>query len=681
VRAVAKKQKKVTRGTEFLDELCVNTIRMLAVDMIERAKSGHPGMPLGAAPAAFVLWDRFLKHNPRNPDWFDRDRFVLSAGHASALLYALLHLYRYDLPVEELQNFRQWGSRTAGHPEYALAPGVESTTGPLGQGFAMGVGMAMAEKFLSALFGRGSAGGLIDHHTYAIVSDGDLMEGVASEAASLAGTLGLGKLVYLYDDNRITIEGATSLAFTEDVGRRFEAYGWHVQAVEDGNDLDAIENAIHEARREESRPSLIRVRTHIGYGSPKQDSEKSHGEPLGPEAAAATREYFGWPADVTFHVPDEVRAHAGRAVERGERLEADWNLRFTEYGNTDPERAALLRTLVEGGLPDGWDRHVPTFEPGDGPVATRAASGKVLNGLAKGLPTLVGGSADLGSSNKSVLTEESDFGIDGPDGRNIHFGVREHAMGAIVNGMALHGGVHPYGATFLVFADYMRPAIRLASMMQTRSVFVFTHDSIGVGEDGPTHQPVEQLTSLRAIPGFTVFRPADARETAAAWRLAVERDGPCALALTRQKVPVLDPPDRGIVADGVPRGAYVLSDPAPPPALVIVATGSEVHVALEAQERLAQEGIPARVVSMPSREIFFEQPPEYRAEVLPPGVPALSVEAGITLGWRDIVGADGAAIGIDRFGESAPGSTVMGELGFNVENVVRVAMRLLGENA
>lgn len=678
---MAKKQKKTLQGTGSVDQLCVNTIRMLAVDMIESAKSGHPGMPLGAAPMAFVLWDRFLKHNPRNPDWFDRDRFVLSAGHASALLYALLHLYRYDLPVGELQNFRQWGSKTAGHPEYALAPGVESTTGPLGQGFAMGVGMAIAENFLAALFVEGDAGRLIDHHTYAIVSDGDLMEGVACEAASLAGTLRLGKLIYLYDDNRITIEGATSLAFTEDVGQRFEAYGWHVQAVEDGNNLDAIEDAIREAQREASRPSLIRVRTHIGYGSPKQDSEKSHGEPLGPEAAAATREYFGWPADKTFHVPDEVRAHIEKVVVRGERLEADWNARFTAFGNADLERGALLRTLADGGLPDGWDRQVPAFEPGDGPIATRAASGKVLNGLAKGLPTLVGGSADLGGSNKSVLNDESDFGIDGPDGRNIHFGVREHAMGAIVNGMALHGGVRPYGATFLVFADYMRPPLRLASMMQTRSVFVFTHDSIGVGEDGPTHQPVEQLTSLRAIPGFTVFRPADAGETAAAWRLAVERDGPCALALTRQKVPILSASDRGIVAAGVRKGAYVLSDPTSPPVIVIIATGSEVHLALEAQKRLAEEGVPARVVSMPSREVFFEQPPEYRVEVLPPGVPTLAVEAGITLGWRDIVGDDGAVIGLDRFGESAPGSTVMDGLGFNVDNVVRVAMRLIGEDA
>jgi transketolase len=650
---------------------------MLAVDMVEAANSGHPGMPLGAAPMAFVLWDRFLKNNPANPRWFARDRFVLSAGHGSALLYALLHLYGYDLTVEELEKFRQWGSKTAGHPEYGRAPGVESTTGPLGQGFAMGVGMALAESHLAAVFAGGAnTDSPIEHFTYAIVSDGDLMEGVASEAASLAGTLGLGKLVYLYDDNRITIEGPTSLSFTEDVGKRFEAYGWHVQAVGDGNDVDAIADAIEDARQD-ARPSLIRVRTHIGYGSPKQDSEKSHGEPLGPDGIAATREYFGWPVGKPFHVPDEVRAHCSRAVERGARREKEWNAGFEAWCASNPERGALLKTLIDGGLPEDWDAHVPTFDPGDGAIATRAASGKVLNALAQGLPTLIGGSADLAGSNKSELAGESDFGIDGPQGRNIHFGVREHGMAAVVNGMALHGGVFPYGATFLVFADYLRPSLRLASLMNTRSLFIFSHDSVGVGEDGPTHQPVEQLLSLRAIPGFTLYRPADANETAAAWRHAIHRGGPCALALTRQKLPILGA--RGDdLADGVAMGAYVLAEPETRPDIVIVATGSEVHLAVAAGEALGNRGIAARVVSMPSRDVFFEQPDDYRSSVLPPDLPKLAVEAGVTMGWREVVGDTGAVIGLDRFGESAPGPTVMDKLGFNVDNVVSRAEGLLG---
>ena len=673
--------KKETKAMVSVDQRCVDTVRMLAVDMVEKSKSGHPGMPLGAAPMAYVLWDRFIKFNPKNPRWFDRDRFVLSAGHGSALLYALLHLYGYDLPLQELKNFRQWGSKTAGHPEYGLTPGVEATTGPLGQGFAMGVGMAIAEAHLRGVLNDERMSPVVDHYTYAIVSDGDLMEGVASEAASLAGTLKLGKLIYLYDDNRITIEGSTALAFTEDVGKRFEAYGWHVLSVEDGCDVDGIATAIDQARAETTRPSLICVRTHIGYGSPRQDSEKAHGEPLGPEGAAATRDRFGWPADKTFYVPDEVRSHCAEAVGRGERMEKDWMSRCEGYRAADRGRGRLLDGVLDDGFPVGWDRHVPKFEIDDGPIATRAASGKVLNAIADGLPTLMGGSADLAPSNKSVLNERSDFGLDGPAGRNIHFGVREHAMAAIVNGMALHGGVQPYGATFLVFADYMRPSLRLASLMQTPSIFIFSHDSIGVGEDGPTHQPIEHLASLRAIPGFSVFRPADGNETAAVWRQAIERGGPCALVLSRQKLPVLDP-SNGVIADGAPQGAYVLSD-APVDllqqrslALTLVATGSEVHLALEAQKRLAEKGVPVRVVSMPCREMYFEQSEDYRSRILPPGVPVLAIEAGVTFGWRDIVGDHGAVIGLDRFGESAPGPTVMDELGFTVTRVVDVAMKL-----
>jgi len=625
---------------------------------------------------AFVLWDSFLVHNPANPSWPDHDRFVLSAGHGSALLYSLLHVYGYDLSTDDLRNFRQWGSKTAGHPELGLAPGVESTTGPLGQGFAMGVGMALAEAHLNAVFGEQ----LVDHYTYGVVSDGDLMEGVASEAASLAGTMKLGKLVYMYDDNGITIEGPTSLAFTEDVAARFGAYGWQVLSVEDGNDLDAIETAIAEARADYQRPSLICVRTHIGYGSPKEDSEKAHGEPLGPEGAAATRKNLGWEEEGTFHVPAPVKDYCSAAVQRGKLLEEEWSEQFDNYRKEQPEKAALFKTLAEGGLPDGWSDGLPSFDASDGPVATRAASGKALNGLAAGLPTLLGGSADLAPSNKTIIDGEPDFQPENRKGRNIRFGVREHGMAAMVNGMALHGGVFPYGGTFLVFADYMRPSIRLAALMQTRSIFVFTHDSIGVGEDGPTHQPVEHLASLRVIPGLTVFRPADANETAVAWRLAIDRGAPCALALSRQKLPVLDEPV-GVVEKGVSMGAYILIEPPATPELVIVATGSEVHVAVSAAGKLADNGIAARVVSMPSRELFFEQALDYRSSVLPPEIPKLAIEAGVTMGWREIVGDGGSVIGLDRFVESAPGEVVMDKLGFNVENVATHATRLLGRQA
>ncbi|SMC22235.1 transketolase [Desulfacinum hydrothermale DSM 13146] len=652
-----------------LDERCITTIRLLAVDMVEQAKSGHPGLPLGAAPMAYALWSRHLRHNPADPAWPNRDRFILSAGHGSALLYALLHLTGYDLSLDELKNFRQWGSKTPGHPEFGLTPGVECTTGPLGQGFAMGVGMAIAERWLAARFNRPDFP-VIDHYTYALVSDGDLMEGVACEAASLAGHLKLGKLIYLYDDNRITIEGNTSLAFTEDVAKRFESYGWHIQRVEDGNDVEAVSRAIENAQAETQRPSLILVRTVIGYGSPKQDSPSCHGEPLGPDATRETKACFGWPADAAFHVPDDVRQSMGRAVEAGKREQEAWHKLLEGYRQAYPQEAALLDAYLSGTLPSGWTDALPDFDPAEGALATRAASGKVLNALAPVVTNLMGGSADLAPSNKTMIADGGD--------RNLHFGVREHAMGAILNGMALHGGVRPYGGTFLVFADYMRPAIRLAALMGTRVIYIFTHDSIGVGEDGPTHQPIEQLASLRVIPNLTVLRPADAKETAAAWKRALESDGPVALALTRQKVPVLSAPmDR--IQQGVEKGAYVVAESDSAPRLILMATGSEVHLALAAREILETEkGVPTRVVSMPSWELFAAQPQAYRDSVLPPQIRArVAVEAGTSLGWHQWVGDAGAVMGIDRFGASAPGGEVMNRLGLTVENVVDTALRVL----
>lgn len=656
-----------------IDQLCINTIRFLAVDAVEKAKCGHPGLPLGAASMAYVLWDRFLKHNPRNPDWFDRDRFILSAGHGSALLYALLHLCGYDLSVEELKKFRQWNSKTPGHPEYGHTPGVEVTTGPLGQGFAMGVGMAVAESFLAATYNAKGAPPVIDHYTYAIVSDGDLMEGVSSEAASLAGHLKLGKLIYLYDDNHISIDGNTDLAFSESVLARFGAYGWHVESVADGNDLDAIEAAIKQAQQEGTRPSIISVRTHIGFGSPKQDSERAHGEPLGPDAALATRKKLEWPEEPTFYVPEEVKQHFAQAVAHGARVEKQWEEHVAAYEKVNEERGEEFRAAIEGRLPKTWEGTLPVFAEADGPMATRKASGIVLNALAPHLPTLIGGSADLSGSNNTFLKGLEPFSAEHRDGRNFHFGVREHAMGAIVNGMSIHGGVIPYGGTFLIFSDYMRAAIRLAALQNADSIFVFTHDSIGLGEDGPTHQPVEHLVSLRAIPGLTVIRPADANETAAAWRVAIARKGPVALILTRQGLPVLE----GADVDAVAKGAYVVSEPkSARPAVVIVASGSEVSLALESQAALAAKGIESRVVSMPSWELFDEQSESYRREVLPVDVPKLAVEAGSPRGWRDYVGDKGAIIGLSRFGASAPGKVVMQELGFNVGRVVEEAMKL-----
>jgi transketolase len=660
-----------------LDQTCINTLRFLAVDSVEKAKSGHPGLPLGAAPMAYVLWDRFLRHNPHDPNWPNRDRFILSAGHGSALLYALLHVTGYDLPLEELQRFRQWGSRTPGHPEHGVTPGVEATTGPLGQGFAMGVGMAIAERHLAATLNRDQFP-LVDHFTYGIASDGDLMEGIASEAASLAGTLGLGKLIYLYDDNHVSLEGPTSWAFTENVPDRFAAYGWQVLRVPDGNDLSAVESALRDARGERTRPSLICVRTHLGYGSPVQDTREAHGEPLGAANLRATKEKLGWPLEPTFLVPDDARAHFRLAVERGARWQSEWEALRERFRAEHPDQFRRFDAQLRGELPEGWDGALPAFGPSDGPMATRDASQKTLDALSPRLPALVGGAADLSPSTKTLLPGAPDFSASDAAGRNFHFGVREHAMVAALNGMALHGGLLPYGGTFLVFSDYARGALRLAALQQTHAIFVFTHDSVGMGEDGPTHQPIEQLASLRAIPNFTVFRPADANETIAAWRVAVRRPGPTALVLTRQKLPILDPAAYPI-ASGVPRGGYVLSEaPSGRPDVVLLATGSEVALTLEAQHRLSGAGVQSRVISLPCERLFDEQPKAYRESVLPPGIPRVSVEAGVTGGWARYVGLTGESVGIDRFGASAPGPVVQRELGLTVEHILQCVERVVG---
>lgn len=667
-----------------LDELCVNTLRFLAVDAVEKAKSGHPGLPLGAAPMAYVLWDRFLRHNPHNPRWINRDRFILSPGHGSALLYALLHLYGYDLSLEDLKRFRQWGSKTPGHPEHGLTVGVEATTGPLGQGFAMGVGMAMAERFTSNCFNQTDFP-VMNHYTYAIVSDGDLMEGVSSEAASFAGTLRLNKLIYLYDDNHISIEGETDIAFTENVQHRFEAYGWNVLRVADGNDLRGIEKAIRLGQTEKSRPTLITVRTHIGYGSPKQDTAAAHGEPLGQEALFTAKKALGWPQNPTFYVPEEALNHFRLAVQKGAEMEANWKVLLTDYRSHHPDLGKQLNQALKGKLPVNWKSFIPSFTPQDGPIATRNVSGKVMNVLSQKLHSLgiaphhflIGGSADLSPSTKTILMGYGDFGFSKDCAHNVHYGVREHAMGAIANGMALHSNFIPYSATFLIFSDYMRPAIRLAALMQTHVIFIFTHDSIGLGEDGPTHQPVEQLMSLRAVPGLTVLRPADANETAIAWRIAIERKGPVVLVFTRQKLPVLDP-KRYPIREGVPRGAYPLAKPElGDPDIVLIATGSEVHLALASLKELENKGVKAQVVSMPSWELFEEQTEEYRRRMLPPDLPKLAIEAGSTLGWGTYIGYNGDVIGLDRFGASAPGNVVYEKLGFNVDNVVKRALELL----
>jgi len=661
------------------DELAVNTIRFLAVDAVQKANSGHPGMPMGAATMVYVLWTRFLKHNPLNPTWPDRDRFVLSAGHGSMLLYSLLYLTGYDLPEEEIRNFRQWESRTPGHPEYDPELGVETTTGPLGQGFGNAVGMAIAEAFLAAYFNR-PGHSIVNHYTYVIASDGDLMEGVSAEAASLAGHLRLGKLICLYDSNDITIEGSTQLAFTEDVGRRFEAYGWQVSRVPEGNDPEAIAQALKAAQAETQRPSLIIVRTHLAYGSPgKQDDASAHGAPLGEEEVRRTKQNLGWPLEPPFYVPPEVLAYMRQARERGAAWEAKWRERFASYAAAYPHLAADWERMMNRELPEGWTAHLPSFTPAQGPMATRDASGRVLNALAPHVPYLLGGSADLAPSNKTYLEDCGDFAAENYGGRNFHFGIREHAMGAILNGLTLHRGLIAFAGTFLVFSDYMRPSIRMAAMMKIPVIYVFTHDSIGVGEDGPTHQPIEQLAALRAIPHLTVIRPADANETVMAWRVALEnRDGPVALILSRQKLPILDRTHLA-PAEELARGAYILAEAkGGKPEIILIATGSEIHLALEAASQLTKEGWAVRVVNMPSWELFAAQPRAYREQVLPPEVPLrLAIEAGVPLGWERYVGDRGEVLGIERFGASAPGSVVMEKFGFSAENVVARVKDLL----
>ncbi len=664
---------------QSLEDLCINTLRMLSADAIQKANSGHPGLPLGAASMAYVLWTRFLKFNPAEPKWVNRDRFVHSAGHGSALLYSLLHLCGFELSLDDLKEFRQWGSKTPGHPEYDPELGVECTTGPLGQGFAMGVGMAMAERFLAAEYNK-SDFPIIDHYTYGIVSDGDLMEGISSEAASLAGHHKLGKLIYLYDDNHICIEGDTNLTFTEDVALRFKAYNWHVIRVENGNDLTTIDSAVTEARAQTDRPSLIMCRTNIGFGSPKQDTAGAHGEPLGDEALRCTKENFCWPLEPCFHVPEEALRCFRGALDRGRTQQAQWNTLFTDYKSKYLEISEKLERLLSRELPVDWAKDLPVFTFEDGSIATRVASGKALNVLAKKVPQLMGGSADLAPSTKTIINGSADHTSETPSGRNIRFGVREHAMGAIVNGLALHGGVIPYGATFLIFSDYLRPSIRLAALMNTHSIFVFTHDSIAVGEDGPTHQPVEQIMSLRAIPNFTVIRPCDANETVEAWKVAVSRRKPTALILSRQGTPTLDR-NKYAAADNLEKGAYIISDCEGRPDIILIATGSEVSLALKAQEQLSQESkIKARVVSMPSWELFNEQSSDYKEMVLPSDIKVrLAIEAGSGFGWGKWVGDSGDTISVDRFGSSAPGSRVLNEYGFSVENVLKKSKTLLGK--
>jgi transketolase len=662
-----------------IDRKTIDTIRCLAIDAVERADSGHPGMPMGAAPMAYVLWNRHLKHNPTNPGWPDRDRFILSPGHGSMLLYALLHLTGYDLPMEELKNFRQWGSKTPGHPENHLTPGVEVTTGPLGQGFANGVGMALAERYLAAQFNTNDLP-LVDHHTYGIVSDGDLMEGVSSEAASLAGHQGLGKLIYLYDDNEISIDGDTDLAFTEDVGARFEAYDWHVERVGDGTDLAAIDEAIQSAQVETDRPSLIVVSTHIGHGSPnKQDTAVAHGAPLGSDEVERTKRNLGWSHDEPFHVPDEVYDHMRTAREDGAEQERQWNQLKSTYADRYPERADRFDRFMNDELPDGWEEDLPSFEPGAS-VSTRDASGDTLDAMAPATDGyLVGGSADLTGSNRTDVEGRSPHRKDRPDGAYFHFGVREHAMAGAANGMTLHGGVRPYVGTFLIFTDYLRPSLRLAGLSELPVTFVMTHDSIGLGEDGPTHQPVEHLSMLRSTPNVTVIRPADGPEVVESWRAALRRkEGPTVLVFTRQGVPVLDRTQFSS-AEGLHRGAYVLSDDDGTPDIILMGTGSEVQHTVRAAETLRQDDdVNVRVVSMPSWELFEAQSESYRREVLPPDVTArVAVEAGATLGWERYVGNEGVTVGIDRFGASAPGETNMEKFGFTSENVVRAARQTL----
>lgn len=676
-----------------LDELCINTIRTLSIDAVQKANSGHPGLPLGAAPIAYTLWTRFLKHNPKNPKWYNRDRFVLSAGHGSILLYSLLHLTGYAVSLDQIKQFRQWGSITPGHPEMGLTPGVEITSGPLGQGFANGIGMAIAECYLAARYNKKDFN-IVDHYTYGLVSDGDLMEGIAAEAASLAGHLGLGKLIYFYDNNGITLSASTQLAFTDNTAQRFEAYGWHTEIVSNGNDIQAIDRAINKARSVTDRPSLIIVKTIIGYGSPhKQDTFEVHGSPLGEEEVKLTKQNLGWP-EKSFYIPKEALEHFREAIVKGAKLEKEWNQKLTAYQKKYSKLAAELECLMEDQLQPGWDENIPVFPPDEKGLATREASGKVIQAINPNLPGLIGGSADLNPSTKTELINFGNFqnpntavgdlqgSLDGGwdyAGRNIFYGVREHAMGGISNGLATFPGIIPYAATFLTFCDYMRPTIRLAALMRLLVIYVFTHDSIGLGEDGPTHQAVEQLASLRAIPNLTVIRPADANETAVAWQTAITtKHTPVALILTRQKVPTLDR-TRYASAAGLKKGAYILADPVKAkPAIILIASGSEVSLIVAAQQQLEAQKIPARVVSMPSWELFEAQSQQYRDKVLPPDIPIrLAVEAGISLGWQRFLGEAGDMISVETFGASAPGEKVMAEYGFTTENVCQHALALI----
>jgi transketolase len=675
-----------------LETLCINTIRILSADAVQQANSGHPGMPMGAAAMAYVLWTRFLKYNPSNPDWFDRDRFVLSAGHGSMLLYSLLHLTGYDLPLEEIKRFRQWGSKTPGHPERGLAPGIEVTTGPLGQGFVNGVGLAIAEAWLGARYNR-PGHTIVDHYTYAICSDGDLMEGISHEAAGIAGHLRLGKLIYLYDQNHISLAGATGLTFTDDTAKRFNAYGWHTRAVTDGNDTADVDRAIREAQAD-PRPSLILCRTHIGFGSPhKHDTFAAHGSPLGEDELKATKQNLGWPSMEKFYLPEEAVRFFREAIGMGKQAEQKWQEQFAAYAREFPKEAEEFDMIRSGKLPENWSAGLPQWKPGDKPIATRAAGGAALNALAQRIPNIVGGSADLNPSTDTALKGEGDFqpppeeafgdtqGAVGGGwsyaGHNLAFGVREHAMGAIVNGLAAHGGIFPFSATFLTFSDYMKPAIRLGALSDLKAVYVFTHDSIALGEDGPTHQPIEHLAALRAVPKLTVIRPADANETAEAWAFAVEHDGPTLFALTRQVVPHLD---RARAKDpGVARGAYILSEAeGGAPDAILIGTGSEVSLCVKAQEMLKAKGVRARVVSMPSWNLFEAQDDAYRESVLPAGVKKrVTIEAGSSMGWRRWAGDEGIIIGVDRYGASAPGGEVLKHLGFTAENVAAAALNLV----
>jgi transketolase len=663
-----------------LDKLCIDAIRVLSMDAVQKADSGHPGTPMALAPLAYVLWTRHLRYNPANPEWIDRDRFVLSAGHASMLLYSVLYLTGYDLELEDLKQFRQWESKTPGHPEYGYTPGVETTTGPLGQGVGNSIGMAIAEAQLGAIFNRpGHA--IIDHHTYFIASDGDMMEGVSHEASSYAGHLKLGKIIGFYDDNHITIEGDTALTFSDDTAKRYQSYGWHLQRVDDANDLDALDAAIVAAKAVTDKPSLIVVRSHIGYGSPnKHDTAEAHGSPLGAEEITLTKKALGYPSEEAFYVAPEALERWRTMSDRGSQLESEWQERYDAYKGAHSADAAELERRLRGDMLDGWEDLIPSFTSENGNVASRAASGVVLNAIAPKVPELVGGSADLASSTNTIVKGAPSLSAENHAGRNFHFGIREHGMGSVMNGMSVHGGFIPYGATFLIFSDYMRPSVRLAAVMNRHVIYVYTHDSIGLGEDGPTHQPIEQLSTLRAIPEMTLIRPADASETAEAWRAALKHDGPVALVLTRQKLGFIDRA-RYASAAGVAQGAYILADsPGGAPQVVLMSSGSEVALIIEAQQKLEADGIRARAVSMPSHEIFARQDAEYRDSVLPPGVKRVSVEAGHPMSWHRWVGSDGIALGITRFGASAPYKEIYEHLGITVAKIVESAKKLAGSS-